>query len=126
MAIGTSRMDKLKSLYLGQNDKDDIGNQVLDNYLIMFRHMMGKERLFVKSKIRPTLPSKPKELWRKKIRICERCQIEYYPYHYGQKFCGSQKTKEGCAWIRRVEGLKKSRIKRREDKFFIRGSKYKL
>ena len=105
----------MKSLYLEQLGVNE--DDILNNYVTLLRHAIGDKRLFVRAKKQLPKPPELKELWRKELRTCLRCEIvKFYPYYYAQKYCGSEKAKEGCAWIRRQEGLKKSleiRIKNR-------------
>lgn len=95
------------SLYTEElNSVDDL---VLDNYVALFRHAIGDKRMFVRHKPRPPIPPELKELWRKELRTCRLCKtVEFYPRYHGHRFCGNSKTQEGCAWIRRREGYKKS------------------
>ena len=105
----------MNTLYTEQlNDMEDV---VLDNYIALLRHAIGDERLRVISSVTNTgrkLPLELKELWRKELRTCQLCGIvKFYPYHYSQRYCGNRIKKEGCAYKRGQEGIKKSFISRK-------------
>lgn len=107
-------MNSLYQEQLGVSEDD-----ILDNYVALLRHAIKDKRMFVRNKCHPYKPPEMKDFWKKELRVCEECKIvEFYPRYYGQKFCGSEKLREGCAYQRRIESIRNERIKRI-------GSKYK-
>jgi hypothetical protein len=41
----------------------------------------------------------------KKLRICERCGIEYKAVSWNQRYCGSHRQHTGCSYIKHVEKM---------------------
>lgn len=82
------------------NQVDNLEDAVLDNYVALWRHASGDERLFVRSgKINVNF--EPREA------LCRECRqnfIKKAPHHF---FCGSYQGKKGCAYRRAKEGQKK-------------------
>lgn len=64
----------------------DIQDQVLDNYVALWRHIIGDRRLYVSKKIKTSLSPKK----------CAMCKTEFTPRSYGAKYCGSQRNRTGC------------------------------
>jgi len=44
----------------------------------------------------------------KENRLCMRCKEDFKPSQGRQKYCGSKREKEGCAWIMRLSSWSES------------------
>lgn len=55
------------------------------------------------------------ERYGKKYKFCERCGKEYKVCSPSQRFCGSHRRKEGCAFIHHIDRKRKDGIKRRTE-----------
>lgn len=90
------------NLYTQQETNED---QILDNYMALWREVIGDKKLVVRGK-RPT--SNPMgEFWRNEIRTCG-CGVKFKPTWFYKQCCGSVKEKTGCAYKNYREGIKKS------------------
>ena len=101
----------LNNLHLEeQNSLEDI---ILDNYVALFRHIIGDKKLVVLNKERPKKPKELCELWRRELRTCKLCKtITFHPRHYAQIYCGDRIKRQGCAYIKGQEGCKRGMEKR--------------
>lgn len=93
------------SLYSQQNTNED---QVLDNYIALWRQVIGDKRLIV------VKANKPKAAiadwhWRERLKTCARCKkVKFYPTWRYKIYCGSKLGKTGCAYRQYLDGLKKA------------------
>ena len=85
---------------------NNIEEEILNNYVNLWRVIIGDKKMMVRSKISNNCKFKEKELWRKELRTCE-CGVTFYPTWLRKKYCG-HRDKDGCAHKRFMEGIKKS------------------
>lgn len=94
------------SLYIQQKTTED---QILENYVTLWRYIIGDKKFRVDSKPRACKPLDQKQLWRKELRTCAECKkVKFYPRHAPQKYCGNRIERTGCAYQRGIEGVKKA------------------
>ena len=92
--------------------QDNIEDEILENYVALWRHITKDKRLYVVNK----RTRRGRKAFVPRLKKCLLCGKDFLVETTSQdslkRFCGNGDTRQGCAWIRRQEGYKKSALKR--------------
>ena len=98
------------------HDSTDINDQILENYVALFRHAIGDRQLRV-IRVGVRFPKK----FEPRIALCADCGQEFMKRATHHKFCGSAPEKTGCAHKRAVVDRKKYWVKVGMEKYKFNG-----
>ena len=97
-------------------DKTDISDQILENYVALFRHAIGDRQMRVIN-----VGTRFRKKFEPRIAFCVVCGQEFMKRATHHKFCGSAKEKVGCAYKRAVVDRKKYWVKVGMEKYKFNG-----